>query len=149
MEIELKLKKEDALQRVQNNVFRGEKSLTTTLYLIPEFIGKSKCGCDGCNNEAVVINDNMILFCSEHAINGKTKLVKEEALTMQITQNTINHLIFEWSVTGDKWYTVLGKNLKPENWNSFLKQLKNYVMEKTHLYFSADYDKGKRELSIY
>lgn len=91
------------------------------------------CVCPKCINKALV------------GVRLETKV----DVSIPLTKYTIRNIKFEWSVNDDRWYTVYGRGLKPRNWDRFLSELKNMILHDKTLSLEADYDKDRKEMTIY
>lgn len=95
--------------------------------------------------------ENMSCICSR-CVNkplAGIKLETEDDVSIPLTKYTIRNIKFEWSVNGDRWYTVYGRGLKPRRWDKFLVRLKDMILRDRELSLNADYDKDKKEMTIY
>jgi hypothetical protein len=78
-------------------------------------------------------------------------LNKKESLTdtsIPITMEVIAHTRFEWSTDGEKWYSLMGKNIKVDRSDLFLKELKKCILESHPMNVEADYEKETKEMVI-
>jgi len=132
----------------KNSTFVSKTSKTVTLFPVPPFLKNPKCKC---GNKTEFMLEDMSCICSE-CVNKPlvgVKLKTENDVSIPLTKYTIRNIKFEWSVNNDRWYTVYGRGLKPRNWNKFLVKLKDMILHDKELSLEVDYDKDKKEMTIY
>lgn len=134
---------------VKNYIFIPKKSLIISIFPLPPFLKNPKCEC---GNPADFILENMTCVCSEclnNSLKGVTSLEENEEISIPLTRKTITRIKFEWSVNGGRWYTLYGRNIKPENWDKFIPQLITAMMRDKTLTLDADYKKETKEMVIF
>ena len=150
MQISLRIANVD-LGTVINIVFRPQKPFRMRLFPLPptEWVGEQKCNC-GENPDFLTEDMRPICKkCIDTIMRGVViNKIKHEEPSIPITLEIIGNSRFEWSIDGDKWYSIKGKNIKTEQSDLFMQNLKKSIIEKRPMVAEADYDKDKKELTI-
>lgn len=140
------------LQKIENVVYSSQANVIIHLYPIPKWIKSSVCKCGG---KAMFLIDGPAGFpvpiCKE-CLDAKIPAIKLEAkedTTFPLNERLIRKLKFEWSVNGDRWYYIHGRNLKPVNWKVFLKRIKKVVLGEGFITLEVDYKKETKTMRIY
>jgi hypothetical protein len=150
MKIELRIAGAD-LGTISNTIFKPSKQFKMKLFPLPpnEWVGEQKC--QSCNGKPDMLTENMKPICKKcisQLIIGLNKKESNPETSIPITWEIISHTRFEWSLDGEKWYSVMGKNIKTDRKDLFLKELKKSILEKHPVSFEADYEKETKEMSI-
>lgn len=150
MKIELRIADAD-LGTVQNVVFKPKKQFKMVLLPLPpeEWVGKQICSV--CGGEPKFLQENMQPICQKCIHQIMTGLNKKESnaeTSIPITTEIVAHSRFEWSVDGEKWYSLMGRNIKIYRPEIFLKELKKSILEKHPMNVEAEYAKETKEMTI-
>lgn len=150
MKISLRIADTD-LGTVSNLVFKPIKQFTMKIFPLPpnEWVGEQKCQtCDGKPDFLTEDMHPVCRKCVEIIMHGLNKKETKQEPSVPITMAIVSTARFEWSVDGEKWYSIKGKNIKSERADLFLKELKKSILEKHPMNIEADYDKDRKELSV-
>ena len=137
------------IRLVENYIFIPKKALSIVIFPLPPFLKDPKCKC---GNSADFVLEGMTCMCNEclnNEFKGATSLETNEDISIPLTRRTIVHIKFEWSVNGDRWYTLYGRTIKPRNWERFLPQLRTMILRNNTLSLNADYKKETKEMIIF
>ena len=150
MKINLRIADTD-LGTVSNVVFKPIKRFSMRIFPLPpdEWVGPQKCTV--CEGKPDYLQENMTPICKnciETIMRGLNKKESSPEPSVPVTMEIVSTARFEWSVDGEKWYSIKGKNIKNERPELFLKELKKSIIEKTPMILEADYDQGAKELSL-
>jgi hypothetical protein len=132
-------------------MFAPTKKFSMKLFPLPpiEWVGEQKCSV--CGGKPNFLQENMTpicVRCIDQLTKGITKKESKQETSIPITWDVIAHSRFEWSLDGDKWYSVMGKNLKVDKQELFLKELKKSIIEKHAMFVEADYEKETKTMII-
>lgn len=149
MKIELRVTGKS--ESISNVIFKPIKEFKMTLFPLPpnEWVGKQKCYI--CNNEPHFLMDSFQPICRECIKSMMKGLNAKEAMidtNTPITMNVINKTRFEWSLDGEKWYSLMGKNIKSDKPELFLKELRFSMINNKPITIEADYDKETKIMTI-
>jgi len=86
--------------------------------------------------------------CIHQIMAGLNKKESNAETSIPITMEIVIHSRFEWSVDGEKWYSLMGKNIKIDRLEIFLKELKKSILEKHPMNVEAEYAKETKEMTI-
>lgn len=140
--------KEPAVQIVNSYIISSNKPLTVKICPIPHFLKDAKCKCG--KEAKIVFNDAgcACLECLNKMFEGTTEMVTIKDVSVPLTRRTIINIKFEWSVDGERWYTVYGRNLVTKDWNALIEKIKNMIVRDISVLLNADYDREKKQLKI-
>lgn len=140
----------DKIKMADNIMFRPKKLKTITMCPIPPFLKGAKCSCG--KKATVMLKDTSTFLCfdciKEYMIDC-TELVKEQDVSIPITKTTILRLRFEWSINGERWYSVYGRNIHPQNWDKFISKVRNIIIDGKMTLLNGDYEREGKKLTIY
>lgn len=150
MRIDLRIASAD-LGSIENITFKPKSKVKMTLLPLPpkEWVGEQTCSL--CGGKPDFLQESMQPICRKCINNMFTGLTKKQSTTetsVPITMEVVTHIRFEWSTDGEKWYSLAGKNIKVEDPNLFLNELKKSILEKRPMNVEADYIKEDRALII-
>lgn len=150
MKIDLRIADAD-LGTIANVMFAPQKQFKMKLFPLPpiEWVGEQKCSV--CGGKPNFLQENMTpicLKCIDQLTRGITKKEVKQETSIPITWEVITHSRFEWSLDGDKWYSVMGKNIKVDKRELFLSELKKSITEKHAMFVEADYEKETKTMTI-
>ena len=142
------VKDKDQYKMLNNYSFNSETPKKIICYPIPPFVGEVKCDC---GEPTKFMNKNMQYKCFKclNLLIGKTKLQKTLDTSIPITKRTVMKIRFEWSVNGERWYSIYGSRFKPKHWNIFLMEIRELIINKNHIMLEVDYEKETKEMVIY
>jgi len=151
MKIYLRMNKDekDKTKCVDNTLLIPKESKVITVMTLPPFLKDPKCGC---GKPAEFILGDMTFTCCGcigKGIVGSNVFMKKEDVSIPLTRVTITKMKFEWSINQNRWYTIYGRAFKPKDWDKFLAKLKGIILSGTMAIPDADYDKDKKEMTIY
>lgn len=150
MKIELRIADAD-LGTVSNVVFKPMKQFKMKLFPLPpdEWVGEQKC--PNCGGKPDFLTEDMRPICKKCIsllMIGLNKKESAQSTSIPITWEVISHARFEWSLDGEKWYSLMGRNIKVERQELFLKELKKSIIEKCPMNVEADYEKEIKTMTI-
>lgn len=150
MRIDLRVAGAD-LGSISNVIFKTKKQFKMALFPLPpeEWVGKQTCSL--CNGKPDFLQEDMKPICRKCIKQLMVGLNKKESSTdtsIPITMEVIAHTRFEWSTDGEKWYSLIGKNIKVDRSDLFLKELKKSILESHPMNVEADYAKETKEMVI-
>lgn len=150
MKIELRIADAD-LGTVSNIMFKPNKQFKMKLFPLPpdEWVGEQECSV--CGGKPDVLQENMKPICKKCIAQLMVGLNRKESkaeTSIPITMEIVSHTRFEWSIGGEKWYSVMGRNIKVDRPDLFLKELKKSILEKRSMSIEADYEKETKEMTI-
>jgi hypothetical protein len=134
---------------VQNHVFKPRKSIKVSLLPLPEWLKDPTCHI--CNQRAKFLLPELNPICQkcvEGMIVGMNKKEVSTDTGIPLTKEVIAHSRFEWSTDGERWYSLWGKGIKPDNFDVFLRDLRKSLLEGSPLFIEAEYDKETKEMRI-
>lgn len=150
LQIYLRLAKSQKTSTLINRVFVSKKPVELSLYPIPDWLKDAICGC---GQKGDYLSENMKPVCQKCLeqifIEASGKLEEQKDVSIPLTERTIKRLRFEWSTDERRWYFVRGANLKPNNWDWFIKEVRRSVIDNEVLFLDAEYNKEAKELTIY
>lgn len=150
MNIELRIADAD-LGTISNVMFKPTKQFKMRLFPLPpnEWVGEQKCSI--CGKKPDFLTDDMDPICKKCIATlmvGLNKKESAQSTSIPITWEVVSHSRFEWSLDGEKWYSLMGKNIKVERAELFLKELKKSILEKHTMSVEADYEKETKTMTI-
>jgi hypothetical protein len=150
MKIELRIANTD-LGTVSNIIFKPNKQFKMKLFPLPpdEWVGEQKCSI--CSGKPDFLTEDMRPICKKciaQLMIGINKKESQIETSIPITMEIVSHTRFEWSVEGEKWYSLMGKNVKVDKPDLFLRELKKSIIEKRPMSVEADYEKETKEMTI-
>lgn len=127
------------------------------LFPVPEWANDAKC--KDCGEPARFLVENLEFICGSCVKNylGNTELKIRKVLSSPSLERAVNASIFEWSVTGERWYRIKGNKIQPDT-NLIIPEgeMLRRFYERTELIlagnsqeFEADYDKSEKTLTVY
>jgi hypothetical protein len=151
MRISLRIADSD-LGTVSNVIFEPIKQFSMKLYPLPlsEWVGEQKCSI--CNGKPDFLTEDMkpiCKICISSLMIGLNKKQSKLEPSVPVTADVILKTRFEWSIDGEKWYSVQGRNIKPDRPDLFLEELKKSILEKRVMEFEADYEKETKRMSLF
>jgi len=149
MKIELRLANTE-VGSITNVIFNPRKVFHLSLLPLPtDWVKDPRCHL--CNEKADFLMEDFQPVCRK-CIKGMMKGVNKKDSTtdtsIPITMDIVFRARFEWSTDGDKWYSLMGKNIKPDQPEVFLKELRKSLLEKHPMFIEAEYFKEKKEMII-
>ena len=147
----LRLNAEQNISKATNYEFISNVPSKVSICPIPEFIGEVKCDC---GEFATVILNDEIYKCNVciKLLVPESKLSKSNAISYPITKKTIKELKFEFSFNDEKWYTLWGRNIETNNWDTFLRDVKDMALNNREIEIEAEYikeeEKNRKRLVI-
>jgi hypothetical protein len=150
LRIDLRIADAD-LGTVANVIFKPKKEFKMRLFPLPpaEWVGEQKCSL--CKGKPDFLQENMTPICKKcinQLISGVNFKESKSETSIPITWGVVSHARFEWSLDGDKWYSLMGRNIKVERQELFLKELKKSIIEKHPMSVEADYEKETKTMTI-
>ena len=150
MQISLRLSEEGKkrVSIVMTKVFTAERKVKVSIYPIPKFVKDPTCTC---GKRADYFLEDFSMICREclnTMLKSMSKIEDKKDLSIPLSEGMIKSLRFEWS-TGNRWYTVLGKNLRPQNWKQFLKKFRTAIINNSSISVQGEYDKDTKIMTIY
>ena len=154
MQVYLRLgeKQNFVVRKTVNLVYTSQANIMICLYPLPKWFENPICGCKA---EAVFLIDGPIGFpvpiCAK-CLNSKIPMIKleeKEDVSFPMTERLVRKLRFEWSVNGDRWYSILGRNLKPNNWKVLFEKIRQIILSEGFITLNVDYKKETREMKVY
>lgn len=150
MKIELRIADAD-LGTVANVVFKPTKQFKMKLFPLPpdEWVGEQKC--QSCSGKPDFLTEDMHPICKKCIavlMVGLNKKESKEETSIPMTWEVVSHSRFEWSLDGEKWYSLMGKNIKIERPELFLKELKKSIISKQPMSVEVDYEKETKTMTI-
>lgn len=150
MKIELRIADSD-LGTVANVVFKPNKQFKMKLFPLPpdEWVGEQKC--PNCGGKPDFLTEDMRPICKKCIATlmvGLNKKESTQATSIPMTMEVVSHARFEWSLDSEKWYSLMGKNIKVDRPDLFLKELKKSIIEKRPMSIEADYEKEIKTMTI-
>jgi hypothetical protein len=150
MRIELRIADSD-LGTVSNVMFKPIKQFKMKLFPLPpdEWVGEQKCS--NCGSKPDFLTEDMKAICKKCIsvlIVGLNKKESAQSTSIPITMEVISHSRLEWSLDNEKWYSLMGKNIKVDRPDLFLKELKKSIIEKCSMSVEADYEKETKTMTI-
>jgi hypothetical protein len=117
---------------------------------IPEWFKDPKCTL--CPNRAKYLLSDASPVCgscvNKMMVDANRKM-READTSVPITMDVISHSRFEWSCDGEKWYSIWGKNLKPDHPDLFLIELRRAVLSNASFLIECDYEKETKTMRVY
>jgi hypothetical protein len=150
MKINLRIADTD-LGTVTNVVFKPKKHFRMALFPLPpdEWVGPQHCS--ACGGKPDFLQEDMKPICKkciDTITRGLTVKEASQEPSIPVTMEVVFSSRFEWSVDGEKWYSIKGKNIKCERPDSLLKEVKKSILEKRPMVLEADYDKDTKTMSV-
>lgn len=150
MKIELRIADSD-LGTVSNVIFTPKKQFKMKLFPLPpdDWVGEQKCS--SCGGKPDFLQENMTPICKKCIallMVGLNKKESKEATSIPITWEVISHSRFEWSLDSEKWYSIMGRNLKVERPEIFLRALKASIISKQPMSLEVDYEKETKTMTV-
>src|SRR5208337_356238 len=143
MNIDLRIAGAD-LGTVTNVIFAPKKHFNMKIFPLPptEWVGEQKCSVCGGNPDFLQEDYTPICRkCIDTLMKGITKKSVQQETSIPITWDIVTHTRFEWSLDGEKWYSVAGRNIRVTPQKLFLDELKKSIIEKRPMNVEADYEK--------
>jgi hypothetical protein len=150
MKIELRIADSD-LGTVTNVVFKPTKQFKMRLFPLPpdEWVGEQKCS--NCSGKPDFLQEDMRPICKKCIallMVGLNRKESKEETSIPMTWEVVCHARFEWSLDGEKWYSIFGKNIKVDRQEIFLKELKKSIIEKHPMSVEVDYAKETKTMTV-
>lgn len=139
------------LGSIKNTIFKPTRSFKMAIYPLPpdEWVGKQTCSICGGKPDFIQGDSKPICkACIKRIMNGLNKKESTTETSVPITMDIVTSTRFEWSVDGDKWYSLYGRNIKPNRPELFLKELRTSILESRPMAVEADYEKETRTMTI-
>lgn len=134
----------------ENVFFKPKGEMNVVLFPIPEWLKQPKCYL--CLQPAKYLLPDASPICpkclDKMFVGANTKM-READTSVPITMDIIAHSRFEWSTEGEKWYSIWGKNLKPDNPELFLIKMRRAVLSGQPILIECDYEKENKTMRIY
>lgn len=132
-------------------MFKPQKQFKMRLFPLPpaEWVGEQKCTV--CGGKPDFLQESMTPICRkciDRLMKGVSKKESQQETSIPITWDVVSHARFEWSLDNEKWYSVLGRNLKVDKKELFLIYLKRSIVEKRPMSVEADYEKETKTMTI-
>jgi hypothetical protein len=148
--IELRIADTD-LGTVSNVMFKPTKQFKMKLFPLPpnEWVGEQKC--PNCGGKPDFLTEDMHPICKKCIavlMVGLNKKESAQSTSIPITWEVVSHARFEWSLDNEKWYSLMGKNIKVDRPEIFLKELKKSIIEKRPMSVEADYEKEIKTMTV-
>lgn len=140
------------LGTIKNVMFKPRgPSFKMSLYPLPptEWVGPQVC--DICGGKPDFLKEDSKPICNkciDKLTRGLNKKESAEEPSIPITLSIISRTRFEWSVDGDKWYSIQGRNLKVDRPKIFLEEVKKSVLESRPMTVEGDYEKETKSMTI-
>jgi hypothetical protein len=150
MKIHLRPATGKEISKTTNHIFTPLKSIHITLFPIPEWLQEPKC--ESCGGQAKFLLKEaspICLTCLNKNVKNANREDTEEDLSVPFSMQTLKQFAFEWSVDGEKWYRVYGKNIKPENEKIFIQNMRDAMLNNKPIMLDADYDKDTKTMTVY
>jgi len=150
LKIELRIADTD-LGTVINVMFKPSKQFKMKLFPLPpdEWVGEQKC--QSCGGKPDFLTEDMRAICKKCIsvlMIGLNKKESAQSTSIPITWEVVSHARFEWSLDSEKWYSLMGRNIKVDRVDLFLKELKKSIIEKHPMSVEADYEKEIKTMTI-
>lgn len=150
MNISLRITDTD-LGTISNVMFKPQKQFKMRLFPLPpaEWVGEQKCTV--CGGKPDFLQESMTPICRkciDRLMKGVSKKESQQETSIPITWDVVSHARFEWSLDNEKWYSVLGRNLKVDKKELFLIYLKRSIVEKRPMSVEVDYEKETKTMTI-
>lgn len=134
----------------ENIFFKPKGEVTVGLFPIPEWLKQPKCYlCPHPAKYLLVDASPICSKCLDTMLVGTNVKMREADTSVPITIDIISHSRFEWSTDGEKWYSIWGKNLKPDHPELFLIEMRRAVLSGQPILVECDYDKENKAMRIY
>lgn len=137
------------VEAIENVFFKPKRQLIVGLFPIPEWLQNPLCIC---GQTAKYLLEDATAICPEcihKMLSNMNEKMKESDTSIPITMDVITHSRFEWSTDGEKWYSIGGKNLKPENPERFIVEMRQAILNSQPILLECDYEKETKIMKIY
>ena len=138
------------ISKTMNHTFIPLKPIKIRLYPIPMWLKDPKC--ETCKGPAAYLLKEATPICAvclNKIIEKSNRYNQDEELSIPLTMDTIKRFAFEWSVDGNKWYRVYGKNIDTQNEKSFIIKMREGLLQNEPVIFDGDYDQKTKIMTIY
>lgn len=127
------------------------------LFPVPDWANDAKC--KDCGKPARFLVENLEFMCGSCVKKylGTAELKIRKVLSSPSLERAVNVSIFEWSVTGERWYRIKGSKIQSntdlvipegEMLRRFYERME-LILAGNPQEFEADYDKSEKTLKIY
>jgi hypothetical protein len=149
MKVELRLANAE-VGSITNVMFKPRKVFHLSLLPLPtEWIKDPKCNiCNGPANFLMEDFKPVCRGCIKGMMKGVNKKDSSTDTSIPITMDVVSRARFEWSTDGEKWYSLMGKGIKPDRPEIFLNELRKSLLENHPMVVEAEYFKEQKEMKV-
>jgi hypothetical protein len=137
------------VEAVDNVFFKPSRQIVVSLLPIPEWLQNPACICGQSAKYLLEDATPICPKCVDRMLNSMNKKMKEIDTSIPITMDVITHSRFEWSTDNEKWYSIWGKNIKPDNPEKFVEEIRQAILDKQPILLECDYEKETKIMRVY